>query len=492
MARDGARRGPDVATSPVPTARSTSRRAPASGGVGAAGAAAPARRRTGAAGAGADGRRRRQRTATRSARRRQPPPPGSPSSSAASGTSLRRCTQRSSAISRWKRGCAATLTSCSSLATSSKARSRSSREKRAGDRPQPVAVAFDGELRIRRSAAGSICSTIRSRTRRASSRQTWRRSWPDSTSRPATSNTRGASSSATTSSRSSSTSRSTRPSTSDTVRRVDLGAAERHHLIEGALRVAHAALGGAGDQRDRLVGDGHLLGVGDAAQLIDDRPRADRAQLEDLRPRQDRLGDLVQLGRRHHEDDVRRRLLHRLEERVERRVRELVDFVDDEDLVAIARRPHLQAVDDHLADVVDAGVRRGVDLEHVEVAAFGDLDAGVADAARLRRRPLLAVERAGQDAGGGRLADAAGAGEHERLRDAAGRDGVAEGLRDALLPDHLVEALRPPLARENLVRHVSSESVGIDEWRCGFGSGARDRERPYRDPDDLRHMADTA
>ena len=31
--------------------------------------------------------------------------------------------------------------------------------------------------------------------------------------------------------------------------RVDLGAAERHHLIERALRVAHAAFGGAGDQR---------------------------------------------------------------------------------------------------------------------------------------------------------------------------------------------------------------------------------------------------
>ena len=208
----------------------------------------------------------------------------------------------------------------------------------------------------------------------------------------------------------------------------------------------------------------HLLGVGDAAQLIDDRPRPDRAQLEDLRPRQDRLGDLVQLGRRHHEDDVRRRLLHRLEEGVERRARELVDLVDDEDLVAIARRPHLQAVDDHLADVVDAGVRRGVDLEHVEVAALGDLDAGVADAAGVRRRPLLAVEGAGQDAGGRGLADAAGAGEHEGLGDAAGRDGVAKGLGDALLPDHLVEALRPPLARENLVRHVSSDQSG-SMWR---------------------------
>ena len=100
------------------------------------------------------------------------------------------------------------------------------------------------------------------------------------------------------------------------------------------------------------------------------------------------VGNLVQLGRRHHEDDVRRRLLHRLEEGVERRRGELVHFVDDEDLVAIAGGPHLQPADDHLTDVVDAGVRRGVDLEHVEVAALGDLDAGVADAARVGVGPF--------------------------------------------------------------------------------------------------------
>ncbi len=97
-----------------------------------------------------------------------------------------------------------------------------------------------------------------------------------------------------------------------------------------------------------------------------------------------------------------------------------MDLVDDEDLVAIADRPDGQAVDDHVADVVDAGVRRRVDLEHVEVAALGDLDAHVADAARFGRRALLAVEGARQDAGGRRLADAAGAGEDEGLRQAPG------------------------------------------------------------------------
>ena len=48
-------------------------------------------------------------------------------------------------------------------------------------------------------------------------------------------------------------------------------AGERHHLIERALRVAHAALGRARDQRQRGVRHLDLLGVGDPPQLLGDR-----------------------------------------------------------------------------------------------------------------------------------------------------------------------------------------------------------------------------
>ena len=47
--------------------------------------------------------------------------------------------------------------------------------------------------------------------------------------------------------------------------------------------------------------------------------------------------------------------------------------------------------------------------------------------------PLLAVERLGQDARRGGLADAAHAGEEEGVRDAAGADGVAQRARDVFL-----------------------------------------------------------
>jgi hypothetical protein len=167
----------------------------------------------------------------------------------------------------------------------------------------------------------------------------------------------------------------------------------------------------------------------------------------------DGFGDLLELGRRHHEDDVRRRLLDRFQQRVEGVARELVHLVDDEHLVAIAHRCDRQIRDDHLADVVDLGVRRGVDLEDVYIAALGDLDAGLAAAARIRGRPAGAAQGARQNPRGGGLADAARPGEHERLREPPARQRVAQRPRHRLLPDDIVELLRPPFARDHLVRH---------------------------------------
>ena len=113
---------------------------------------------------------------------------------------------------------------------------------------------------------------------------------------------------------------------------------------------------------------------------------------------------------------------------------ELVHLVDDEHLVAVAHGRDRQPGDDHLADVVDAGVAGGVDLEDVDVAPLRDLDAGVALAARIGRRPLHAVQRPRQDARGRGLADAARAGEDERLRDPAAGQRVAQRACTACWP----------------------------------------------------------
>ena len=228
---------------------------------------------------------------------------------------------------------------------------------------------------------------------------------------------------------------------------------EGDHLIERALGVAHAAVGGAGDEREARLVDGDLLRLDDGPKLLGDRGGADGAELEDLRPRENRVGNLVEQGRRHDEDHVRRRLLDGLQQGVERAGRELVHLVDDEDLVAVAHRDDRQPRDDHLANVVDLGVGGGVDLEHVDVAALGDLAAGVAFAARVGRRSLDAVQGPGENARRRRLADAARPREHEGLGDPLAGDGVAQGLGDAALADDVIEPLRPPLAGENLIGH---------------------------------------
>ena len=110
-------------------------------------------------------------------------------------------------------------------------------------------------------------------------------------------------------------------------------------------------------------------------------------------------------------------------------------------------------VDDDLANVVDAGMRGGVDLHDVDVAPFGNLAAGVALPAWLGGRPLVAAQRARQNPRGRRLADAARAGKHERLRNPAALDGVRQRTRNGRLADDVIELLRAPLAGEDLVGH---------------------------------------
>ena len=96
-----------------------------------------------------------------------------------------------------------------------------------------------------------------------------------------------------------------------------LAARKRHHLVERALGVPHAAFGVARQQRDGVVGRLDLLGVGNRAKLPGDRGGPDGAELVLLRPGADGVGNLLQLGRRQDEDDVRRRLFDRLQQRVE-------------------------------------------------------------------------------------------------------------------------------------------------------------------------------
>src|SRR5262249_11266411 len=118
----------------------------------------------------------------------------------------------------------------------------------------------------------------------------------------------------------------------------------------------------------------------------------------------------------------------------------------DEDLEAVADRRDRERLDDDLADSVDAGVGGAVDLEHVEIASFRDLQTCVAFAARLRGRPFHTVERACENPRRRRLADAPRARKDERLREPSGRNRVFQREDDAALTDDVFKALRTPFA----------------------------------------------
>ncbi len=152
---------------------------------------------------------------------------------------------------------------------------------------------------------------------------------------------------------------------------------------------------------------------------------------------------------------MRRRLLQRLQQSVERVAREHVDFVDDEDLGARLKRAEARLLDD-FAHIVHAGARGGVHLHHIRVAVGEDRRAIRADAAGIGGRPAgpvrpHAVQRAGDDPRRRGLADPAHAGEHEGMGDAPCGEGVAQGAHHRFLSDQVVEGGRPVFAGEDAV-----------------------------------------
>ena len=222
-------------------------------------------------------------------------------------------------------------------------------------------------------------------------------------------------------------------------------------LVHDAEGVAHAAVAGFGEERQGgFVGVDAFVG-GDGAELAEDVDELDGVEGEVLAARADGLGDVFGLGGGHHEDDVVGGLLEGLEEGVEGGVGDLMGLVQDVDLVAVTGWGVSGGVAE-LADLVDAAVGGGVDLDDVGGVAGADLEAGVADLTRLGGGAefgadgVAAVEGGGEDAGDGGFADAAMAGEDVAVGDALLGERVHEGDGDVVLSDDIGEALGAVLA----------------------------------------------
>ena len=241
----------------------------------------------------------------------------------------------------------------------------------------------------------------------------------------------------------------------------DFTGAVGDRLVEHRERVAHRTVRRTRDQRYRCIVERHAFGMENLCETADDQRRRQELQVELQAAREYRDRNFLRIGGRQHELHVLGRLLQGLEHRVERRLRQHVHFVDQVDLVAADRRRITRVVQD-LAHVVDAGVRRGVELEQVDEAAGIDVDAGGARAAgRCGHAVRDAIEALGENPGDRGLAHAASAGEQVRVMQPTAFERIRQRLHDMLLARELGERFRPPFAGEDLIGHAE-----IDSWRA--------------------------
>ncbi|SBV35169.1 hypothetical protein STPYR_10099 [uncultured Stenotrophomonas sp.] len=252
-------------------------------------------------------------------------------------------------------------------------------------------------------------------------------------------------------------------------------------LVQQRQAVAQRAIGAARQLRDGTFLEPDLLGAEDAGHLPADLFLVQPLQVELQATRQHGHRQLLRVGGGQQELHVFRRLLQRLQQRVERRLGQHVHLVDQVHLV-LAARGHVLGVLDHLAYIVHAGVGGRVDLQQVDVAAGVDVQAGRALPARVGAGAVLAVQRLGEDAGDGGLANAAGAGEQEGVVDAAAVQRVAQRADHVFLAHQLGETLGPPLAGEDEVGHqatvfIWTVIVPVPACRCHTRAAG-----PVKDP----------
>ena len=100
---------------------------------------------------------------------------------------------------------------------------------------------------------------------------------------------------------------------------VELGAAERHRLVEHRQSITHTAIGLMGDEVERLVVSLDTLLRSDIAQILHAILNPYAVEVVDLTAREDGGDNLMLLGCCEHKDGVLGRLLQSLEEGVERR-----------------------------------------------------------------------------------------------------------------------------------------------------------------------------
>ena len=145
----------------------------------------------------------------------------------------------------------------------------------------------------------------------------------------------------------------------------------------------------------RCIGDVDAGIGGEPADVLLEHVHRQQMELQVLGSAADGVADLLRVGGREDEHDVRRRFLQRLQQRSLGRLRQHVHLVEDVHLVATGRAE--RGLLDEVAHRIDAVVAGRVELVHVVAGATFDRDARIAFAARLAVDRSLAVEHLGED-----------------------------------------------------------------------------------------------
>ncbi len=190
--------------------------------------------------------------------------------------------------------------------------------------------------------------------------------------------------------------------------------------------------------------------------MVAQHPGRDQPERVVVRPGPDGGDDLVRLGGREHELQVRRGLLDDLEQGVEGRRGDHVRLVHDEHLEA-RRGGREERAFPQVTGVVDEAVGGGVDLGDVHADPGADRHALVAGPAWLRRRAVHTVQGCGEDARGRRLAAAARPAEQVGVVQAAGAQRLHERAGDMLLADDLGEGRRTV----SVVQRTAHRTTGL-------------------------------
>ena len=224
--------------------------------------------------------------------------------------------------------------------------------------------------------------------------------------------------------------------------------------VQDGQGVPQSAVGQAGDQPRRPLGEGQALGPGHLGHPPGDVLRADAGEVVPLAAGTDGGRHLLDLGGGQDKDDVGRGLFQRFEQGVEGRGGEHVHLVDDVHLIA-ADAGGVGGLVPQVADVVHAVVGGGVHLHHVQDAAVVDAPADGALAAGVAVLGVQAVDRLGKDLGAGGLAGAPHPGEQIGVAHPAGGHLVFQGRHDGPLAHHIFEPLGPPLAVKGTIHGPS-------------------------------------